>query len=237
MTLSLKPWTIGLSLACLSACSAFPPDQRRMESFAELNAKQDRDFAASPDMQLPELRNGLLALGIREASLVPAVDGDYGVPIFLLHLGEPDYAKLDKRRLAKLELDSRYRFRLTDPRQIRDFAEYSVAEDRSREKAISIKELADNGELDRFPRYVAGRSMNIYARQLEVYCGYPAGYALSVTDGKWLAYENRIASDAAMAGAQGQSYANFACLRRIVYATDLGAYFIGNRPTPGAIDT
>jgi len=40
-----------------------------------------------------------------------------------------------------------------------------------------------------------------------------------------------------MAGSQGQSYTNLVGPRRIVYATDLGAHVIGNRPNPGAIDT
>jgi hypothetical protein len=207
-----------------------------METFAELQAKQDQDFAVSPDMRLPELRARLKALGVSDASMATSVN-DYDEPILLLSLSDAEYAKLDKVALARLELDSRYRFGLTDMRQIRDFAHHSGREDHGREKAIALKELADKGELDRFPRYVPGRSMNIYARQLEAYCGYGPGYALSVTDGKWLAYENQITSDAAMAGSQGQSYASFACLRRIVYATDLGAHFIGNRPIPGAIDT
>lgn len=225
-----------LSCPLLAACSPFPTDQRRMETFAELQAKQDQDFASSPDMQLPELRDGLRALGVSDASMTRSVD-DYDMPILLLSLSDAEYAKLDKSALARLELDSRYRFILTDMQQVRAFAHHSGTEDHSREKANALKELAEKGELDRIPRYVSGRSMNIYARQLEAYCGYGPGYALSVTDGKWLAYENQITSDAAMAGARGQSYASFACLRRIVYATDLGAYFIGNRPTPGAIDT
>ena len=220
----------------LTACSAFPPDQRRMESFAELKAKQDRDFAVSPDMQLPELRERLLALGVPAASMSQAID-DYDVPILMLNLNDRDYSKLDKAALARVELDSRYRFRLTDMRQVRDFAHHSGTEDHNREKEIALTELASKGEMDRFPRYVPGHSMTIYARQLEAYCGYRPGEALSVTDGKWLAYENQITSDAVMAGSQGRSYASFACLRRIVYATDLGAHFIGNRPTPGAIDT
>jgi len=207
-----------------------------METFAELQAKQDRDFAASPDMQLPELRASLRTLGISDASIAQSID-DYDQRILLLSPSDAEYAKLDKGALAKLELDSRYRFRLTDARQVRDFAHHSGREDHGREKAIALKELADKGELDRFPRYVPGHSMNIYARKLEAYCGYGPGYALSVTDGKWLAYENQITSDAAMAGAEGQSYASFACLRRIVYATDLGAHFIGNRPLTGAINS
>ncbi len=205
-----------------------------MESLAELDAKQDRDFAASPDVQLPELRQRLRALGVTDANVTRTVDDDYGVPILMLSFTPAQYARLDKVALAKLELDSRYRFRLTDPDQIRDFAGYSVAENWAREGAIARQELADKGELDRFPRYVPGRSMTIYARQLEAYCGYAPGEALRVTDGKWLEYRNEMASGAAMAGANGRSYADFACVRRIVYATDLGRHFIGNRPRLGA---
>ena len=83
--------------------------------------------------------------------------------------------------------------------------------------------------MDRFPRYVPGRSMTIYALQLEAYCGYPPNYALRVIDGKWLEYRNQIASDAAVGSSRGESYADFLCLRRIVYATDLRNHFIGNR--------
>jgi hypothetical protein len=223
----LIPWLV--------ACSPFPDGQRRMETLAELNAKQDRDFAASPDIQLPELRKRLRALGVTDASIGQAVD-DYDEPILMLSFDRAQYDKLDKPALAKLELDSRYRFRLTDPWQIRDFAGHSVAENWAREGAIALQELADKGELDRFPRYVPGRSMNIYARQLEAYCGYGPGEALHVTDGKWLEYNNQMTSDAAIGAASGKSYANFACVRRIVYATNLGRHFIGNR-RPGASQT
>jgi hypothetical protein len=213
----------------LAACSPFPEGQRRMESNAELQAKQDADFAVSPDVRLPELRQRLHALGVTGANMMPAVDEDYGEPILMLSFTPAEYARLDKPALARLELDGRYRFRLTNPWQVRDFAGYSVAENWAREGAIALKELADKGEMDRFPRYVPGHSMTIYARQLESYCGYPLDYALRVIDGKWLEYRNQIASDAAMGSSRGESYADFACLRRIVYATDLGKYFIGNR--------
>jgi len=226
----------ALLLPWLAACSPFPADQRRMESFEELKAKQDRDFAASPNVELPDLRNGLRALGVADASLRQSID-DYDEPILLLSFTPAQYARLDKPALAKLELDSRYRFRLTDPWQIRDFAGYSVSEDWTREGAIALKELVDKGEIDRFPRYVAGHSMTIYARQLEAYCGYEPGGALRVIDGKWLEYNNQMTSDAAIAGANGQSYANFACVRRIVYATNLGPHFIGNRGRQGATNS
>lgn len=199
-----------------------------MESNAELQAKQEADFAASPDVPLPELRRLLHGLGVTDANMSPALD-DYDQPILMLSFSNAEYARLDKAALAKLELDSRYRFRLTDGLKAQDLAHRSGTDLRAREKAIALKELADKGELDRFPQYVPGHSMTIYARRLEAYCGYPPGYALRVTDGRWLEYRHQIVSDAAMAGANGRSYADFACLRRIVYATDLGNHFIGNR--------
>lgn len=220
----------------LTACSPFPSGQRRMESNAELQAKSAADFAASPDVQLPELRDRLRALGVAEANMSRTVD-DNEVPILMLRFTPAEYARLDKVALGKLELDSRYRFRLTDQAQVRDLARISSADLFERDKATALKELADNGEMERVPRYVPGRSMTIYARQLEAYCGYPLGYALHVTDGKWLEYRNQIVSDAVTAMADNKSVgqASFSCLRRIVYATDLRHYFIGNRPRPGAL--
>lgn len=221
---------IAMLATSMVACTPFPEGQRRMESNAELKAKQDADFAASPDVRLPELRKRVHALGVTEANISPAVD-DYEEPILMLTFTPAEYSRLDKAALGKLELDSRYRFRLTDRAQSRDLAHHSGAIDRAREKAITLKELVDKGEIDRFPHYVPGRSMTIYARQLEAYCGYKPGYALNVIDGKWLEYRNQIVIDAAMAGASDGSrgYADFVCLRRIVYATDLGNHFIGNR--------
>lgn len=227
LAIAVPPW--------LAACTPFPDGQRRMESAAELNAKQDADFALSPNIRLPELRQRLHALGVTDANMSPAVD-DYHEPIYMLSFDWAQYDKLDKVALAKLELDSRYRFRLTDPWQLRDFAQHSVREVWAREGAIALQELADKREMDRFPRFVPGRSMTIYARQLEAYCGYEPGAALRVTDGRWLEYNNKMTSDAAVAGSNRQSYAGFACIRRIVYATNLGPHFIGNRRRPGEID-
>jgi hypothetical protein len=227
----------AVAIMALAACSPFPERQRRMESKAELQAKQDADFAASPDVELPELRQRLHSLGVTDANMSSAVDDDYGVPILMLSFTPAEYARLDKPALAKLELDSRYRLRLTDPSQIHDLAQVSGADVQERERAIALKELADKGEMDRFPRYVPGRSMTIYARQLEAYCGYRPAEALRVIDGKWLEYNNPMVLDAAVSAANGQSYANFMCLRRIVYATDLRRHFIGNRPRPGVTNS
>jgi hypothetical protein len=223
---------VAALLPALAACTPFPGGQRRMESNAELQAKQLQDYASAPNVQLPELRARLHALGVKDANMAPAID-DYDEPMFLLSFTPAEYARLDKAALAKLELDSRFRLRLTVPEQIHDLAEISSADLQQRDKAIALKELVDKGEMDRFPRYVPGRSMTIYARQLEAYCGYPPYAALIVTDGKWLQYNNQIVADAVT---EGRSTADFHCLRRIVYATDLGRHFIGNR-RQGAINS
>ena len=175
-------------------------------------------------------------MGVVDANVRTATD-DFQEAILLLSLSPAQYAKLDKVALAKLELDSRYRFRLTDPKQIKQFAAFSVAEQHAREKAIALRELAENGETDRFPRYKAGASMEIYARALEAYCGFGRGEALRVIDGNWLEYNNKMALDAAIAASKHESYASFACIKRIVYATDLGRHFIGNRGREGAFHT
>jgi hypothetical protein len=143
---------------------------------------------------------------------------------------------IDKRSLAKLLHDSRNRFELTAAAQRMALAPYSVAEYNAREKIKALKELAENGEMDSFPRYRQGLNMARYARTLEAYCGYRSGDALRIVEGGWLEYTHKMASDAAVAAAQGKSTANFHCVRRIVYATDLRRQFVGNRGRAGAID-
>jgi hypothetical protein len=230
---------IGAALAfgsALSGCGSAPAEPRRQESFAELKARQDREFAASPDMRLPELRQRLHALGVSDHAIREVPD-DYGEPIFLLTPDDATFDRIDKAALAKLELDSRYRLRLTDPEQIRRFGPFNEAETWAREKAIALQQLAQKGETDRIPRYRAGMAMIAYARSLEAYCGYGPGEALRVIDGHWLEYTHRMASDAALRGSRLQSYAPFACVKRVVDATDLGRHFIGNRGREGAIDS
>lgn len=218
-----------------AACGNASGEPRRQESFQELDQKQKADFAASPDVQIPELRKRLRALGVADDDAAGGAD-EHGEAILFLSLDAGEFARIDKRALAKLELDSRYRFRLTNPTQIKVFAGYSVAEHNAREKAIALKELADKGETGRFPRYRPGLNMQDYARALESYCGYGPGEALRVVDGNWLEYNNKMTSDAAIAASKEESYAPFACVRRIVYATNLGRHFIGNRGREGAID-
>ena len=204
-----------------------------MESDAELQARDERAFASSPDMHLPELRKQLHALGVTDREITETTE-DNGVRIFMLDLDAAKFHRLDKVAFARLQLDSRYRFELKDPNQVRQFAHFSVAEDTKRKKARSLQELAENGEVGKFPRYRAGIPMVAYARALEHYCGYQPGEALNVVDGRWLEYRHRMA-DKAVEDQDGQAHgmASFKCLVRIVYATDLQSHFIGNRGRTG----
>jgi hypothetical protein len=223
----------GGAVLALAACGNSKFEPRRMESEAELQAMSERDFAKSPDMQLPELRRELHKLGITDAEISETVEENY-VPIFMLKLDDAKFDQLDKVRMAELQHDSRYRFELKDPDQIRKFAEFSVAEDAKRRKARYLRELAENGEMDKFPRYQKGVPMVAYARALEHYCGYQDGEALNVIDGRWLEYRHRMVDKAVEdQDERDHGMASFQCLVRIVYATDLQPHFIGNRSQIG----
>ena len=226
---------IGAMLA-LSSCGNTSAEPRRQESLAELKARQEREFAASPDVRLPELRERLHGLGVSDDAIREVRD-DYDEPIFLLTPDDATFERIDKKELAKLELDSRYRFRLTDPGQIKRYGPFNGAETHAREKAKAIQQLAEKGETDRIPRYRPSLAMTAYARSLEAYCGYGPGEALRVIDGRWLEYTHHMASDAAIKAANRQTYAPFACVKRIVDATDLYPHFIGNRGRQKAINS
>ena len=225
-----------IMLLSLTACgnSSFQP--RRMESVAELQKWDEQEFANSPDMQLPELRTRLHALGITDAEIREAVE-DHGVPIFMLTLDDAKFDGLDKAAMARLQLDSRYRFDLTDQSQIRKFAHYSGEEDAARKKEEALRYLAKTSEMGRFPIYRPGTPMVAYAKALEHYCGYDEGEALNVVDGKWLEYRHRMVDKAVEDDTDGRDHgmASFKCLVRIVYATDLRPHFIGNRSQTGNV--
>lgn len=218
-------------LASLAGCGDTGEAERRVESAAELQAQDQRAFANSPDVQLPELRLKLIDLGVPHPAIRQMKEDD-GVEVFTLVLDRRTFAGLDKAALAKLQLDSRYRFELADPGQSRALAHYSVAEDAARRKQRYWKELAANGEIDIFPRYRADSDMMAYARSLERYCGYAPGEALNVIEGRWLEYRNAIADRAAEEPGRN-GIAAFKCIVRIVYATELQPYFIGNRGRNG----
>ena len=224
--------SVGLLLS-LAACGNAPFEPRRMESDAELQKVDEQEFNATPDMQLPELREQLHKLGITDKEISETVE-ENDAPIFMLTLDDAKFDKLDKAAMAKLQLDSRYRFDLKDPDQVRKFAHFSVAENTKREKAEALRYLAKNGEMGKFPRYRDGMPMVAYARALEHYCGYDEGEALNVIDGRWLEYRHRMV-DKAVEDQDGGDFgmASFKCLVRIVYATDLQPHFIGNRRQTG----
>ena len=221
------------AILSLAACGSAPGAPRRIESDAELQARDERDFANSPDMKLPELRQHLIALGVTNKEIRETTE-ENGVSIFKLTLDDAKFDRLDKVALAGLELDSRYRFRLDDSAQVTKFAHFSVAENDQRKKARSLRELAANGEIDDFPRYSDGVPMIGYARALEHYCGYQPGEALNVIEGRWLEYRHRMV-DKAVEDRDGRknARASFDCVVRIVYATELQPHFIGNRSPPG----
>ena len=226
--------SIGAMLS-LAACGSSVAEPRRMESDAELQAVDKREFANSPDMRLPELRKQLHKMGIIDEEIRETVEENH-VAIFMLALDDAKFDKLDKAALARLQLDSRYRFELRDPEQVRKFAHFSGEENRKRQKDEALRYLAKNGEIGRFPVYRPGTSMIAYARALEHYCGYQSGEALNVIDGQWLEYRHRMV-DKAVEDQDGRDHgmASFKCLVRIVYATDLQPHFIGNRDQTGNV--
>jgi hypothetical protein len=222
----------GLLLS-LAACGNAKFEPRRMESDAELQKIDEQEFNATPDVQLPELRTELHKLGITDKEISETVE-ENDVPIFMLTPDDAKFDKLDKAALARLQLDSRYRFDLKDQNQVRKFAHFSVAENTKRTKAEALRYLTKNGEMGKFPRYRDGMPMVAYARALEHYCGYGEGEALNVIDGRWLQYRHLMV-DKAVEDQDGRDHgmASFKCLLRIVYATDLQPHFIGNRSQIG----
>jgi len=222
----------GLLLS-LAACGNAKFEPRRMESDAELQKIDEQAFNATLDIQLPELRTELHMLGITDKEISETVE-ENDVPVFMLTLDDAKFDKLDKAALARLQLDSRYRFDLKDRDQVSKFADFSVAENTKRTKAEALRYLTKNGEMGKFPRYRDGMPMVAYARALEHYCGYDEGEALNVIDGRWLEYRHLMV-DKAVEDQDGRDHgmASFKCLVRIVYATDLGPHFIGNRSQIG----
>jgi hypothetical protein len=225
----------AIMLLSLAACGNAKFEPRRMESDAELQAVDKQEFDNSPDVQLPELRERLHALGVTDREISETVE-ENGVPIFMLTLDDAKFDKLDKAAMARLQLDSRYRLGLKDRDQVRKFAHFSVEENAKREKEEALRYLAKNGEMGRFPVYRPGTPMVAYARALEHYCGYQDGEALNVVDGQWLEYRHLMV-DKAVEDQDGRDHgmASFKCLVRIVYATDLQPHFIGNRSQTGNV--
>jgi GMP synthase-like glutamine amidotransferase len=71
----------GGAMLALAACGG-AGEPRRQESYAELKARQDREFAASPDIQLPEVRRRLRAMGVADSATLPESVEETHVSLF-----------------------------------------------------------------------------------------------------------------------------------------------------------
>jgi hypothetical protein len=230
--LSLLP--LALTAALASCGNEAPGIENQIETMDQRMKRQAAEFDATPDIKGEELHKRLNALGIEDAWMKPAVE-EHGVEIFELRMPPPDFAKLDKDALAKLVLDSRYRFEFVDKDQIRQFAIAQGLETRARDKAKALKELTERGQIDTFPRYREGMVMSSFAPRLEAWCGYKEGQALRVVEDRWVDYQPEMVN-LAVQDKDGRASASFDCMKRVVDAsTELQRRFIGNRRRQGAI--
>ena len=225
---------LGLCLA-VAACGDAPGIKGNIETMEQRIKRQEAEFNATPDIKGEELHKRLNALGIKDAWMKPAVE-EHGVEVFELRVPKADFARLDHRALAKLRLDSRYRFDFVDPDQVHTAALYNGAERHERDWAKALKELAARDQLDSYPKYQKGMPVSLFARKLEVWCGYKKGQALRVIDGNWVDYEHEMVN-MAVSDRDGRASASFDCMKRVVDAsTEFRRRFIGNRGREGAID-
>lgn len=231
--MGLSVVAIGATLGGCDNAAGIPANS--IETRAQRIKRQEAEFNASPDIKGDALRHRLNALGIEDKWMTPVVE-EHGVDVLQVRVPPVEFARLDKRALAKLNLDSRYRFEFVDPGQVHAFALYHGAELHEREKAKALKELAERGQANSFPRYREGSAIAVYASRLEAWCGYRSGEALAVIDGAWLNYRHAMVDMAVVEPYNARAVASFDCVKRVVDATDLRRHFIGNRGREGAID-
>jgi len=227
----------AISALCMAVagCGDAPGIAGHIESRDERMKRQEAEFNATPDVKGEELRRRLSELGIKDAWMKPALE-ENGVEVLELRVPKTNFAKVDHRALAKLRLDSRYRFDFVEPDQIRTAALYQGAEMHEREKAMALKELAERGQLDSYPKYQKGMPISLFAPKLEIWCGYKEGQALRVVDGDWVDYQHAMV-DMDVTDKDGRASASFDCMKRVVDAsTEFRRRFIGNRGREGAID-
>jgi hypothetical protein len=207
----------------------------RVETIQQRIDRQAAEFEAMPDIKGPELMAALRKFGIADEWITPAVE-ENRVEILELRVPSAAFARLDHRALAKLRLDSRYRFDFVDPEQARTAAQYHGAELHVRDQAKALKELQERGQINDYPRYQAGMAVSEFAPLLEAWCGYERGQAFRIVDGNWVDYAHAMV-DLGAADREGRASASFDCVKRVVDATpELRHRFIGNRGRQGAID-
>jgi hypothetical protein len=220
----------------LAACDREAPGiAGHIETLDQRMKRQEAEFEATPDIKGNVLRTALKSQGIEDKWISPALE-ENGVEILQLRVPGPEFAKLDHRALARLVLDSRYRFEFVDEGQARIAALHHGAEMHVREQAKALQELKARGQLSSYPRYREGMAMSAFAPQVEAWCGYERGQAFRVVDGGWVDYQHAMV-DLAAEDQQGRALASFDCVKRVVDATpELRRRFIGNRGREGAID-
>lgn len=233
----MKALALALAMvSTLSGCEGEAPGiAGPIETIDQRMKRQAAEFAASPDIQGQELRAALTRLGIKDGWMTPALSDD-GVDILELRVPPAAFSRLDHRALARLQLDSRYRFDFVIPDQAHTAALYHGAELNERDRVAALRQLKERGQLASYPRYQAGMDVSAFAPKLEAWCGFKRGQAFRIVDGEWVDYAHSMVILAA-ADRDGRATASFDCVKRVVDATpDLRHRFIGNRGRQGAID-
>lgn len=229
--------TLAFALVpAVGGCDGEAPGIRgRVETIQQRIDRQAAEFAASPDIKGPELRAALVKLGISPDWMTPVIE-EHGVEVLELRIPAAEFARLDHRSLAKLRLDSRYRFDFADQDQARTAAAYHGAETNERDRVRALQQLKERGQLNSYPRYRSGMAVNAFVPELEAWCGYERGQAFRVIEGNWVDYAHSMV-DLAATDRQGRAMASFDCVKRVVDATpEFRHRFIGNRGREGAID-
>jgi hypothetical protein len=222
-----------LVAVALSGCSEARGISDTPETWEQRAARHKAEFDASPNIPLPEVRKRLLAMGVPREAITETVE-ENGVTVLALRPTAALFDRLDKPMLAKLLLDSRYRFDFVDPKQVSALAQFVGAEDDRRDTARARREIAERGEAEQVPVYRPGTSLTHYAVRLERYCGYQPEQALEVIDAHWLNYRPTMANLAAADRPDAAAAEKFDCMKRAVDALELRRRFIGNRGRQGA---
>jgi hypothetical protein len=220
----------ALAALALAGCGEPPRGSGvHVLTLKERIARDDAEFRAGEKLSLDELRQRLLSLELRPDELGRTIDEDYGIELVNLAIPPTRLSALDGSAIAGLQLDSNYRIAFADPATEHALAEEVAEEGFRRDKAQVIAELRRYGDWERIPRRRGLEPMPLFARRLESWCGYGPGEALRVIDGAWLEYAREYVDAAVRERIPGRKAAQFDCLRRVVYATELRRYFIGNR--------
>jgi hypothetical protein len=225
-----RRFALALTLASVTGCGEPPRGAGVHElSPAERIAADEARFRAGEKLGIASLQRRLLALGLRRDEIGRAIDEDYGIELVRLAIGPQRLAQLDGKALAHLQLDNNYRIAFSDPAAERAVAAHAAEEGFRRDQGEAIAELKRYGDWETVPRRRGREAMPLFARRLESWSDYEPGEGLRVVDGEWLEYSREFVDGAVREAIPGRKAAQFDCLRRVVYATELRWNFIGNR--------